>query len=400
MNGSFISSYHMEMLRRCHKYCIDKLLAPEAEAEEEKLSKRLDILNISDANLGSNAKNELYILRDIIDESCDRILDDVRKDLRSMRFDISVSLDQRKISIQTQELSNEVATTIYSSYKTLLDRLNTFYSGTVPIIMFLDAFTKLYRYFEGTDKRLDIRTWRIIEREDEVYSSLTLALDSNSDEYLTDYSMLSKLIEFCRLLPTNGFTVIDTFTRYADIKSADERKEKIREKFVSLVSEINRDFSRNKYATLVYDFIFEFLYDFLFRTKKCDVRKIDEIVHWLFVQRRIIEIIIYKLFVKSIGLPTIINLKIDEQEFDLVTFVNDAPKLALIEIDSGEIEPQEITNRTQNKRNAFQVGRGDIVKNVIWLVNNKSSDLSNLHNIIQIDEFAKNPLIILGYLYH
>ncbi|MEM2857110.1 MAG: hypothetical protein QW416_08425 [Candidatus Nitrosocaldaceae archaeon] len=267
-------------------------------------------------------------------------------------------------------------------------QINEFIERNLYRLAYLYTLNTLYRSI-GLDG-LSICDKEISETSTDYHSLITIAI-MDKDNILSPFQNESSklLIEYCRACWCKEPNYDRLATLLANNKS---------EKFINELSSICPDFSasqKDNARTLLHGF-FSFLY-YLYNNNQIEKNKLMSFF-WdtLIQQRKIIEIIVYRLLVKSTGLPAILNIKINEEEYDIITIIGNEPRIKLIEVTTTPtITENEIVERSKKKLDTLPSLLKPQPNDIIWLT---VSDIK-LCNTFHLYRLLDSPVEILPYIY-
>jgi|FaiFalDrversion2_1042247.scaffolds.fasta_scaffold06678_1 hypothetical protein len=164
---------------------------------------------------------------------------------------------------------------------------------------------------------------------DDKFNQITGKLDISINIINTDF-INKDLVHFCSLkfIYFNNDKLADELERFLT-RGDEESKNKLIEAFYR--KNRNKD---NKYLHNIISKYLDFLKE-LHERHKISHRDVDNITQQLFVQQRILEILTFRLITKA-GFPSLLNIKYNEYEIDLVALVDepssDGSGIRLIEV--------------------------------------------------------------------
>ncbi len=195
---------------------------------------------------------------------------------------------------------------------------------------------------------------------------------------------------------------------FEDIFKNSEKSEKVKNKLIEAFHAENKSYVDKDLLNKILSLFINILQE-LYKEYKISYRDVPLIFNLLFNQRKIFEILVFRL-ITQLGFPSVINAHYREYEIDIITLIN--------EIDGNGLGSRliEVTTRKdlQNKlctlKKLINKLRDDKLDNIKILVIifknakpvyiNKSKSLTNIY-IISFDELIKDyPYKLISILLH
>lgn len=336
------------------------------DREEVELSHKIIGYRRNDVN------HDIRNIVETIDKEFKEIVDEYKKKLEELqpKFEIPFNIINTNISelnAYPNEDYKQLGRSLYKLLDELYEKLLQFFQRHRYRFSFLYCLGKLP--YDQTD--ISFPSNKFIDRVDYEYSQISLAVDEEADKYLLgDELQADLLLEFCNQLDCGENARKD----WRDIN-----KECLEEDCVNSMSGLTLSFSQagRENAKKIYKYVCSILCDFFLKGKKADRDKLDDIFRYLFKERRIFEILVYKCVVDKLGLPAVLNPKRKELECDIIVLTRKEPlEFSVIEVTTGGLDNSERDEKRKNISEKFSMH--DVIFIEKWL----------LH------EFIHNPYII------
>lgn len=315
---------------------------------------------------------------------------------RDITVSFNLSQEPRINLAGVTELVNEVIDYL----NRLPNFISRFISNNIYRLAYLYAVSKLLDFdFQPSDKEV------YKDHLNSYHSLITIAThpsiieDSIKREDKSSNDFYRNLIDFIRHLekaPNTDANILEQLVKYFNDRA----------RFVQEFSKIG--------STFTYEIknIGDFFYELLHKIYKNDMKEeelLEFLLNHLIIKRKIIDIVIFRLIVANIGLPTALNMMHNKNEYPIVMPIRYPVK------DKNEIELKIIEIKMDQ-----EISKDDLVKeskkiidnlfpflkpkDIIWLLPHEV-ELSNTLSIepvrtLSIYKFIENPYVILQYIYH
>lgn len=376
--------FYSKMYSMIYDYIINFLLKNEDKGELDRILNKIE---------EKHQEQFIQICRDLRRE-CEDLAQKVREEIdRPQEINIRLNITS-EIKIKEITDSNEPLYRLYQQFKNLDNEIKKLISNNLYKLAYICAYDKLSDFIEDKMlERIKLHDVIISKTLTKYHSLMTVTLLSTTPISNVESMLYRLIVEYCAEFP-----LLENKSFYKSLEDTISNKND----FCNKLSELHKDFS-NKHKSNARH-AYEYLYDLIINLGQHDA-ELSKVIEFLFEtlinQKKIIEIIVYRLFVKNIGLPTILNIKIDEEEYDIITIIKEKeagdPLIKLIEVTTGKITEEEITKRSKAKLTKLEelISLHLQSKDIIWLVPN---DIQ-VCNVMSLYRFFDNPLEILNYFY-